>query len=200
MQKIATKPNCKIDEPFYQGQIGDCWFLATIAAIQRSPKGQEILNNMITDNKDGMYTVKFKGADEPITVLISELQERNDWSSGDLDARILEVAADKYYNIRGISYGGNPTSAMELFLATGECWKNLGRAFISKPDYQEIAKEIPEDAPYKDDVAIAHAYAVNRIDGDNIYLINPWHTDSEIPIPLNVFDEYWAFVQYTEIT
>lgn len=46
----------------------------------------------------------------------------------------------------------------------------------------------------------AHAYAVVDIDDNNIYLKNPWSTDKTIAIPLDIFNEYWGMVQYTEIT
>ncbi|MCQ2739945.1 MAG: C2 family cysteine protease [bacterium] len=218
-----NKPNCKIDEDFYQGQIGDCWYLATISAIQRSPKGQEILNNMITDNKDGTYTVKFKGADKSYTVSALELMSKSKYAEGDFDVRILELAAKKHYFVRGIN-GGNPAKAYELLLGTGDKWKNIARNYSSKPSPQKIkellnnknivmtatihpfsklwgmiAKSIPEDAEYKDDVATSHAYAVHDIDDKNIYLKNPWRTDQTIAIPLDIFEEYWGSVTYTEI-
>ena len=55
-------------------------------------------------------------------------------------------------------------------------------------------------AGYKEDVGTAHAYAVVDIDDNNIYLKNPWSTDKTIAIPLDIFNEYWGIVQYTEIT
>lgn len=117
--------NCKIDKCFNQGQIGDCWFLASIAAVQRSPKGQDILDNMITDNKDGTYTVKFKGADKEYTVSAIELLSKDDYAYGDFDVRILEIAAEKHYNIKGID-GGNPASGLELLLGTGDKMEKYG--------------------------------------------------------------------------
>lgn len=63
-----------------------------------------------------------------------------------------------------------------------------------------IVKDIPKDADYKEDVGTAHAYAVVDIDDNNIYLKNPWSTDKTIAIPLDIFNEYWGMVQYTEIT
>ncbi len=217
--------NGKIDEGFNQGQIGDCWFLASIAAVQRSPKGQEILNNMITDNKDGTYTVKFKGADKEYTVNAIELLSKDNYASGDYDVRILEIAAEKHYNIMGIKNGGDPSSGIELLLGTGDWWKNFARNYSSKPKPEKIkellqnkniimtasidplsklwgliVKDVPEDAKYKDDIATAHAYAVVDIDDKNIYLKNPWYTEKIISIPLDVFSEYWSCVQYTEIT
>ena len=58
---------------------------------------------------------------------------------------------------------------------------------------------VDDKEEYKDDIATAHGYAVVGIDKNNIYLINPWYTDKKIAIPLDVFEAYWANVQYTEI-
>ena len=46
----------------------------------------------------------------------------------------------------------------------------------------------------------SQGYAVVDIDDNNIYLKNPWSTDKTIAIPLDIFNEYWGMVQYTEIT
>ena len=218
-----SAPNCKIDNDFKQGKIGDCFFLASIAAIRRSPKGQKILDNIITDNQDGTYTVKFKGADKEYKVGACELLSKNNWVSGDMDVRILEIAAQKHYAL-GIKYGGFDGAAMDLLLGTCDMWKKLLSPVLSKPDPQKIkellnnenivmtaginpvsklwgliVKELPHRAEYKEGIAIAHVYTVLDIDDDNIYLSNPWDTSKTIAIPLDVFDEYWGDVQYTEI-
>ena len=224
MQGNKNSPNCKIDKDFKQGDTGDCWFLASIAAVQRSPKGQEILNSMITDNHDGTYTVKFKGANKEYKVDSLEILTAKNLAKGDLDVKILEIAAKKHFSIMGIN-GGNPATGLELLCGTGDKWKNVVRAYSSKPDPKEIkkllnnkniamtasidplsklwgyiVKDVPKDADYKEDVGTAHAYAVVDIDDNNIYLKNPWSTDKTIAIPLDIFNEYWGIVQYTEIT
>lgn len=218
-----NKLNTKIDRNFFQGQVGDCWFLATISAIQRSSKGQAILDNTIKDNKDGTYTVKFKGADKSYTVSALEILSAVDLAGGDMDVRILELAAKKHYNISGIN-GGNPASAFDLLLGTNKKWQTIAQGFGSKPEPQEIkkqlknkniimtcsikpysklwgliVKDVPKDAEYKDNIATRHAYAVYNIDDKNIYLKNPSDTSKTVAIPLDVFDEYWGCVQYTEI-
>lgn len=219
-----NKPNCKFDKAFSQGQIGDCWLLASIAAAKRSPKGLEILNNTIKKNSDGSYTVKFKGADKAYTVTPLEIVSNSNYADGDSDVRILELAAEKHYNILGIEFGGNPAMGLDLLLGTNDKWKNLGRNYTSKPAHEKIAqllqnpniaitaninpfsklfglivKDVKDDAEYKDDIAISHAYALVGIDSKNVYLQNPWDTSKTVKIPLDVFDDYWGSVQYTEI-
>lgn len=218
----AAKPNTRFDKDFDQGLVGDCGFLASIAAIKRSPKGLEILNNTIKDNGDGTYTVKFKGADEGYTVTALEILSKGDYANGDLDVRILEIAAEKHY-FTGIS-GGSPALVLDLLLGSKDIWKNLGRACSPKPNKEKIAEllknpnivvtaainpfsklfgiifnAVDDKAEYKNEIGTAHAYAIVGIDDNNIYLKNPWHTDQNIAIPLDVFDDYWACVQYVEV-
>ena len=216
------KPNAKLDKNFSQGQIGDCWFLASIAAVKRSPKGQKVLDNTIKDNGDGTYTVKFKGAKEAYTVSALEIMSKDDYAYGDLDVRILEIAANKH-SLISIN-GGNPADGLELLLGTGDRWINVVRNFSPKPNKEKIAellknpnivittaiapwsklfglvmKSVDDKEEYKGDIATAHGYAIKGIDDKNIYLINPWYTEKTITIPLDVFEDYWANVQYTEI-
>ena len=216
------KPNTKLDQDFSQGQTGDCWFLASIAAVKRSPKGQKILDNTIKDNGDGTYTVKFKGANKEYTVSALEIISKNDYASGDKDVRILEIAANKHY-LTGI-VGGNPAEGLELLLGTDDKWKNVLRHFSPKASKEKIAellknpnmvittaiapwsklfgivmRSVDDREEYKNDIATAHGYAIVGIDDKNIYLINPWYTYKKIAVPLEVFEDYWANVQYTEI-
>ncbi len=217
----TNKPNAKIDDNFNQGGIGDCWFLSTISAIQRSPKGQDILNNIIKDNHDGTYTVKFKGADKPYTVSALEILSKSQFSDGDIDIKILEIAAEKHYNILGISHGGYPGSAYDLLLGTNHKWQNLVKSFLPKPSPQKIKDLLGNknivmtctvhqfskffgvtknpEAEYQYQIEAPHAYAVHDIDDKNIYLENPWDTSCTVAVPLDVFDEYWGGVQYVEI-
>ncbi|RUM93974.1 MAG: hypothetical protein DSZ28_05615 [Thiothrix sp.] len=44
-----------------QGSMGDCYFLASVAALAKS--NPELIRNLITDNGDGTYTVHFTSGD-----------------------------------------------------------------------------------------------------------------------------------------
>ncbi len=109
---------------FQQGQIGDCYFLATLEANKLSAH-KDIFKNLITNNKNGTFTVRFAGIKEYIeqlgvnvpedmknkiienglTVTEEELKSNkckdiNDkvvgsFSTGDKDVRILEIAFHK---------------------------------------------------------------------------------------------------------
>ncbi len=81
-----------------QGIIGDCYFVASLAAVaQMSP---ETIKQMIVDNKNGTYTVTFPGAkNEPITVTAPTEAERglyNGSSEYGVWASVLEKAYGAY--------------------------------------------------------------------------------------------------------
>ena len=102
-------------DPSNQGQMGDCWVLSSINAMAATPGGREILQKSIFQNNDGSYTVTFKGDPEhPIFVTAADLKNQN-YSKGDKDVRILEIAFDKYvgqnpeFELNTISKGGRAT-------------------------------------------------------------------------------------------
>lgn len=47
--------------------IGDCYFLAAVAALANTPAGKRQIQNMIQDHGDGRYTVTFPGK-SPVTI------------------------------------------------------------------------------------------------------------------------------------
>ena len=95
---------------FRQGGIGDCWFLANLMNYASNPNGEKNIKDRIKKNKNGSYTVIFNNPfdqtkKEEYTVSKKELKNygqynfdnREDefFSTGDIDVRILEIAANK---------------------------------------------------------------------------------------------------------
>ncbi|MBL8922225.1 MAG: hypothetical protein JNJ54_25470 [Myxococcaceae bacterium] len=72
-------------EDVQQGQIGNCYFPAAIAAIAK--QNPDVINKMVKDNGDGTYTVTFK---------------QKDWSSGRFKDVPVKVDGDLWAR----SYGG----------------------------------------------------------------------------------------------
>ena len=227
---MENRPNTKIDGVLNQGEIGDCFFLASIAAAAVKPKGLQILNNSIKENSDGSYTVKFKGADKEYIVTPLELYDnRDNYSSGDLDVKILEIAANRHF-LQGIKYGGNTAKVLDLILGTNDKWKNLGRLYKyhicskSDEDLRNLIKNpnvimttciniytrigFPtRGEEYKDDIRVQHAYAVMDMDDKYVYLKNPHHVDNSVEIheektfkvPIDVFKKHMDLINYVEL-
>ena len=94
--------NGKIDEPVIQGNIGDCWLLSGINALNASEKGREIIRNAIIPNKNGTVTINFAGVSKKITITAEEIKKHDtdtnfhdNYSNGDNDALVLEIGMKK---------------------------------------------------------------------------------------------------------
>ncbi len=84
-----------------QGQIGDCWLLAGINSLSYSEAGRKILNNAVTRNDDGSFSVYFKGIDTTIKLEeeeIKEARESGKYSKGDNDMLVWELAFESAFN------------------------------------------------------------------------------------------------------
>lgn len=84
--------NGKIDDT-KQGNIGDCWVLAAINALNATQKGKELIKESLQYDENGTY-VNFKGAGQ-VYVSNKELIHFHKYSSGDDDMLILELAVEK---------------------------------------------------------------------------------------------------------
>lgn len=86
---------------YEQGDLGNCWFLSGLTAMQQ--KDPNLVKKLITDNKNGTFTVNFLGAQKAIIVTEEEYKsgqleidgEEYAFSTGDKDVAILEIAASR---------------------------------------------------------------------------------------------------------
>lgn len=92
-----TGPNGKIDANFKQGDMNDCWLISGIKAIANNSDTRQLLNKCIKVNPDGSVTVFLKGPNKKYTISKAELNGANEYSSGDLDVRAIEIAVNKYF-------------------------------------------------------------------------------------------------------
>ena len=92
-----TSPNGVIDSEFAQGTTGDCWLLASLIAINNTPKGKEILEKTLKVNDDGSVTVHLQGVDKTYTITEEELENNSQLATGDMDVRAIEIAMNKYF-------------------------------------------------------------------------------------------------------
>ncbi len=145
-------------EAINQEKIGDCYFLASVASVAKTKDGKESIKNMIEDNKDGTYTVRFPGDPKPITIdepTNAELAHGAAAGKDGVWVAVLEKAYAKYhaketgekprYPTEGID-GGQTDEALALL--TGRRVKNVTTEETSKEDMDKIlTKAMNEDRP-----------------------------------------------------
>ena len=144
--ELENEANGKVDESFKQGNIGDCWLLASINSIAATPKGAKILNDSLKVNDDGSIDVTFKGLNLTYNVSADELKEKKGkYSTGHIDVRAIEIAAEKYFkehpdeigreSVNTIENGGRAAYAYEMFLGKGgpSFWSGTLGEIAAKP-------------------------------------------------------------------
>ena len=144
--ELENEANGKVDESFKQGNIGDCWLLASINSIAATPKGAKILNDSLKVNDDGSIDVTFKGLNLTYNVSADELKEKKGkYSTGNIDVRAIEIAAEKYFkehpdeigreSVNTIENGGRAAYAYEMFLGKGgpSFWSGTLGEIAAKP-------------------------------------------------------------------
>jgi hypothetical protein len=94
-----------------QGQLGDCYFLSSVSGEAKlDPSG---VVNMITDDQDGHYTVKFPGQQNAVTIAgPTEAEEARGCDSGQ-DGTWAAVLEKAYGVSRSSSNASDPYQAIE---------------------------------------------------------------------------------------
>lgn len=157
-------------EEFSQGTIGDCWLLSGLKALASNPIGQEILKEQIKWADDySEVTIYFAGANKYITITLDEIvkaknSENNggkDFSSGDIDVMIMELAMIKVMggNIEDIDSDQSSTfwknflknaqinsdtasGIDDLFNAVGNFFGAGGKADLNSGSVKKILKNL----------------------------------------------------------
>lgn len=186
----------------YQGEIGDCWFLAPLAGVvERDP---DFIRRHMHQNSDGSWSVKMYGEDgNPIIYTVAAaVAEKGASGPGGAPnwVSIYEKAAAEHF---GDSYedidGGSPERAFRAILGGSS-------TVLKEPSLPEIRdllangpvvlaseqNEKPggflwfgpadtEDTVADSRVVPSHAYMVDRVEKINgewkIHVLNPWGPD-----------------------
>lgn len=100
-----------------QSNIGDCFLLSTIYALSRTPKGQQLIENMVKVDENGNYIVNLYDSKTPFVITPEQLDGQSIDDnvkrsvSGDLGIRAIERAYGRM--IRSFD-GENRTLFMEI--------------------------------------------------------------------------------------
>ena len=196
-------PNGKIDKPFRQGNVGDCWLVAVVNSINSKPNGKKFLESLINYNQSSdKITVKLPGAGKSYTFDSDELNKSTQLAEGDGDVRVIEMAVDKYLKeqayqdiINNVDIDGNWTHRAIEFIVGNSNHKDYVYPFASLPyltqDFNDkntiytiSIHKIPGDTfitalkPFgkKQENAVihdSHAYAIVKSDDNYLYLLDP---------------------------
>ena len=224
---IWNKPDSKLNMGFSQNSAGDCFFISSLQAVLATAKGSELLDDIITDNKNGTYTVRFKGTDKEYTVTALEIIHNDKFTEGDTDVKILELAAAKHFLI-GIKHGGYKGSALALLTGEKPAKNLIKYLFKFKMEKAEELREIvnnennavvagitifsflklDRNAPYAQFIVPQHEYSVARINDDYVYLRDPRFFDSNnikdrnhysFKMPIEDFRKVFSDIQYVSL-
>ena len=203
--------NGEFDEHRFQGSTGDCWFIAGLNSLNSTEKGKQAISNAITKNSDGTVTVNFKGIGKSYTVTAEEIDRYDadytnfhDYSNGDNDLLVLEIAYDKvrqetkgkditggYHEeifealtgVRTTKFGeakeSVKTSAADIDSALDAAMKNKNLALgFSLFDGVHQAKQT-NGSIYKFEGGY-HAFSITNVTENSVTFVNPWDSTNEI--------------------
>lgn len=197
----------EIDEDFSQGDIGDCWLLASIKSISYTPKGQEILKNCISVNEEGAIAVTLQGVGKTYTITRDEFKENKNYSQGDGDVKAIEMAVEKYMKENNIGNGtieegGWDGWAFNILIDSSKAVQATdvqenGANIIKKakePNFictvscQNTKDDWVKDVVAQDEkgnniqIRTYHAYSVVNSDDKFVYIINPWDSGTTLKL------------------
>ena len=107
-EQIKNTPDGIIQGGKQGSSAGDCWLLAQMNSMSKTDWGKEALKNAITKNDEGGYTVHFNGVNKDINITEKEFdkaKKNSNFSNGDADALLLEVAVEKHFKEEDINSG-----------------------------------------------------------------------------------------------
>jgi calpain family cysteine protease len=197
----------------HQGQLGDCYLLATLAAF--SLRNDDAIRRLIHRNPNGTFTVTFYddgGRPVPIVVTDEFPVDRSMMPvfQGDIDEKelwpmVIEKAYAQWRGGYAAIEGGWPDEVMAHL--TGAF--RTQRRRHSDVTLDEMRRWLAEGQPVclctrpddefligGDTYVANHAYAVVGIDGDDVLLRNPWGMQEGV-IRMTPYD-YGAFADSVE--
>jgi len=104
-----------------QGQIGDCWYIAALKSVAAADPS--VIENAITDNGNGTYTVRLYHDGKPVDITVTgdEVVDKNgnqgfarSGNRSEMWPQIMEKALAAYEGSYGAIEGGSAGNGMEV--------------------------------------------------------------------------------------
>ena len=104
-----------------QGQIGDCWYIASLKAVASA--NPSVIENAITDNGNGTYTVRLYHDGKPVDITVTgdEVVDKNgnqgfarSGNRSEMWPQLMEKALAAYEGSYGAIEGGSAGNGMEV--------------------------------------------------------------------------------------
>lgn len=206
------------------GVAQDCWWLAGVQGFAKDKEGKKVIQEAISTNKDGSFTVRFEGNnDKAIKVSKADISKQKLVTQGsDIDAKIITVAADKYFDKRNTSDmegGGVAPDAMKLLTGTtpGVFTNKSGKAQVKSflqgsADTLGKGKVVTVAGRYVDDRKVNfdtnrtnHTVTITKISGNTVTYTNTHDTSRPQTISLDKLagqianDKNNSYISYTYI-
>ncbi|MBE7704217.1 MAG: hypothetical protein E7Z90_00220 [Cyanobacteria bacterium SIG29] len=220
--QVGTK-----DIKLAQGELGDCYLLATIYALSRTSNGQKLLEKMVSMDKNGNSIVTFKDKN-PIKITPSELDSERqtqdkDWACGEIGTKAIERAYAKLIkensaeaNSVQIDKGGFPLVALETLTGikgqAEHITEDNAELILQKIEQNGLDNQIlmcstPHNGNYgkyrdkKQKFITGHAYAIKNINSKKgtIEIINPHNTKRSEFISFDEFKQIFDFIYTAKI-
>lgn len=149
---------------------GECWLLSGLNVLSYSERGREILQNAITENDDGSYSVYFKGVNTKVTVTQDRLQnakQSNTYSTGDDDVLLLELAFESV--IDEIQNGNIKVKGYHPYL-TVDAQQEEGKTSLDGGSFDDVVFLLAGKDTHTLTNKKIYDRVLNRIEKDNNYL------------------------------
>lgn len=231
--KIVPKSKIK---PFYkgvenleleQGNVGDCYLLASIYSLSKHPQGAKIIESMVKVDDCGNYIVSLPNT-EPILVKPNELdgQANKDKVKRSVTGELGIKAIERAY-AKSIKLGSDKTMFAQIDDGgfTHIALNNISGVFSNRVDVRPdsdlgvLMRDFERQGlnnfvftcgtRYSDDDYIdpdcrfvsSHAYSIVGVDTRDriLTLANPHHTKDKIEVSFDDFCKYFDNVSYTDM-
>lgn len=167
-KRIANTPDGVIQGGKQGSTAGDCWLLAEMNSMSKTDWGKKALKEAITTDDEGNFTVHFKGINKDIKITKKEFekaQKNSDYSSGDADALLLEIAVERHFsetNLNNGSIKGNDLAGEDSlqYLLTGK----KGRQTYQSHEMEIVLKAMGEKSENNNGISATYIYHDNNPD------------------------------------